>query len=80
MHLRSTHVRLEFAQANNHDAQLYQCPMNRWVVIIEEHPIAFDLAPWVNYQGEIYMGQKGSHYQVTIKPKSVDRLVQLVTV
>ena len=35
-------VRLIFAKINIHNAQLYKDPMNRWVVKIEEHPIAFD--------------------------------------
>ena len=48
-------VRLVFARTNTQDAQLFKDPMNRWVVEIEEHPTAFDLSPWVNYQGEIYM-------------------------
>ena len=55
-------VRLVFAQTNTQDAQLFKDPMNRWVVKIEEHPTAFDPSPWVNYQGEMFMGQEGVHY------------------
>ena len=44
-------VRLVFARTNTFDAQLIKDPMNRWVVRIEEQPIAFDPSPWVNYQG-----------------------------
>ena len=42
-------VRLAFAQINDQDAQLYQDPMNMWVVKIEEHPTLYDPSPWVNY-------------------------------
>ena len=53
-------VRLIFvARTNVHHAQLFKDPMNRWVVKIEEHSMAFDPSPCVNYQGEMYMGQEG---------------------
>ena len=58
-------VGLVFVHTNAHDAHLYKDPMNRWVVKIEEHPMAFDLSPWVNYQGEMYVEQEGACYQVT---------------
>ena len=50
-------VRLAFARTNVHDAHLYKGYMNIRVVKIEVHPMAFDLLPWVNYQGDSYMGQ-----------------------
>ena len=31
-------VRLSFARLNDHEAQIYKDPMNRWVVKVEEHP------------------------------------------
>ena len=71
-------VRLAFAQTNVHEAQLYKDPMNRWVVMIEEHPTTFDPAPWVNYQGEIYMGQEGVRYVVTKDPDNVNKWGQTV--
>ena len=72
-------VKLVFSRTNIHDAQLFKDPMNHWVVKIEEHPTAFDLSPWVNYQGDIYMGQEGVCYQVVGKPKIVDKWGQVVT-
>ena len=54
--------------------------MNRWVVKIEEHPTAFDPSPWVNYQGEMYVGQEGACYQLTAEPNNMDKLGQLVNV
>ena len=50
-------MRLTYVKTNNHGAQLFQDPMNRWVVRVEDTPTAFDGAPWVNYQGDLYMGQ-----------------------
>ena len=70
-------VRLVFARTNIHNAQLFKDPMNHWIVKIEEHPIAFDPTPWVNYQGETYMVQEGVSYQVTT---SVDKWGQLFIV
>ena len=71
-------VRLVFARTNTQDAQLFKDPMNRWVVKIEEHPTAFDPSPWVNYQGEMYMGQEGVRYQVVLEPDRVDKWGQVV--
>ena len=71
-------VRLAFAQTNAHKARLYKDPMNRWVVVIEEQPMAFNPAPWVNYQGDIYMGQEGVRYIVTRDPNNVDKWTQIV--
>ena len=73
-------VKVEFVQTNAHDAQLYKEPMNRWVVKIEEYPTTFDPSPWVNYQGEMYVGQEGACYQVKKEPDNVDKLGQLVIV
>ena len=72
-------VRLVFVRTNTFDAQLFKDPMNRWVVKIEEQPTAFDPSPWVNYQGEMYMGQEGVRYQLVIELDRVDKWVQVVT-
>ncbi|MCO5567204.1 hypothetical protein L7F22_020892 [Adiantum nelumboides] len=71
-------VRLAFAHVNLHGAELYRDPMNRWVVKIAEPPTQFDPAPFVNYQGEAYMGQEGDHYVVTSEPGNVDKWGQQV--
>ena len=42
-------MRLAFAKANSHNAQLYKDPMSQWVVKIEDIPMAFEAAPWINY-------------------------------
>ena len=72
-------ARLVFVRTNTHDAQLFKDPMNWWVVKIEEDPTAFDPSLWVNYQGEMFMGQEGLCYQVVTKPNRVDKWGQVVT-
>ena len=66
-------MRLTYVKTNNHGAQLFQDPMNRWVVLVEDTPTAFDGAPWVNYQGDLYMGQSGERYIVVTEPENVDK-------
>ena len=66
-------MRLEFAKANSYGAQLYKEPMSQWVVKIEDVATAFEANPWVNYQSDLYMGQGGERYVVTIDPKNVDK-------
>ena len=41
--------RLAFVKANGNGAQLYKDPMNRWVVKVEDHLMAFEATPNVNY-------------------------------
>ena len=73
-------MRLAFVKANSHGAQLYKDPMSRWVVKIEDVAMAFEANPWVNYQGDLYMGQGGERYVVTIYLENVDKWGQLVKV
>ena len=40
--------------------------------------MAFDPTPWVNYQGDTYMGQEGMRYVVTKDPDNVDKWGQVV--
>ena len=42
-------MRLTFVMTNDHSAQLFQDPINHWVVHVEYTLSAFDAAPWVNY-------------------------------
>ena len=71
-------VRLAFARTNAHEAQLYKDPMNRWVVTIEEQSTVFDPTPWVNYHGDIYMGQEGVRYIGIRDLDNVDKWGQIV--
>ena len=73
-------MRLTFVRTNGHGAQLYKDPMNRWVVKVEDHLIAFEATPWVNYQGELYMGQRGECFIVTKGPKDLYRWGQLIKI
>ena len=49
-------MRLTYVKTNDHGAQLFQDPMNRWIVCVKDTLIAFDVAPKINYQGDLYMG------------------------
>ena len=73
-------MRLAFAKANSHGSQLYKDPMSRWVVKIEDVATTFEANPWVNYQGDLYMGQSGERYVVTIDLENVDKWGQPVKV
>ncbi|MCO5553329.1 hypothetical protein L7F22_006850 [Adiantum nelumboides] len=73
-------MRLAFVRVNKHRAQLYKDSMNRWTVKVKDNPTTFDAAPWVNYQGETYMGQAGDCYVVLTEPDLVDKWGQLIKV
>ena len=49
-------MQLTHVKTNDNGAQLFQDPMNCWVVCVKDTLTAFDAAPWVNYQGDLYMG------------------------
>ena len=70
-------VRLAFACSNIHNAQLYWDPINRWVLELEDQPMAFDPPPWFNFQGDTYLGQEGVRYQVVTNLENVDKWGQL---
>ena len=80
MYSMTLNIRLAFVKTNGHGAQLYKDPMNMWVVKVEDHLMAFEATPWVNYQGDFYMGQGGEHFTATKDPKDMDRWGQLVKV
>ena len=50
------------------------------MVKIEDVAMAFEANPWVNYQGDLYMGQSGERYVVTIDPENVDKWGQPIKV
>ena len=43
-------------------------------VEVEDHPLDVDPVPWVNFQGDRYMGRDGSMYLLVENPENVDRL------
>ena len=70
--------RLRFAKENDHGGLIYKDFINRYVVKIEDHITPFDPSPWVNFQGDRYMGKDGSMYMLTEFPDEVDKLGNLV--
>ena len=66
--------RLRFVMENNHGALIYKDFINRYAVKIEDHVTIFDPAPWVNFQGDRYMGRDGAMYVLTKNPDEVDKL------
>ena len=79
-HKRGIHFdsRLRFHSENLLGAKIYIDSINRYAVKIEEQSTVLDLAPWVNYQGDCYMGQDESMYLLTTSPYKVDRLGNLM--
>ena len=47
--------------------------MSRWVVKIEDILMDFKATPWVNYQGDFYMGQGEERYIVMNDLENVDK-------
>ena len=66
--------RLRFVMENNHGALICKDFINRYAVKIEDHVTIFDPAPWVNFQGDRYMGRDGAMYVLTENPDEVDKL------
>ena len=73
-------MRLTYVKTNDHGAQLFQDPMNHWVVQVKDTPTTFDAAPWVNYQGDLYMGQSGERYIVVTELENIDKWGGMVKV
>ena len=46
--------------------------MSHFAIKIEDYHSHFDLAPWVNYQGDRYMGKDGATYLFIDNPDVVD--------
>ncbi|KAI5078952.1 hypothetical protein GOP47_0006623 [Adiantum capillus-veneris] len=65
-------VKITFAQENMYGAKICR------VVKIEDCHSHFDLALWVNYQGDRYMGRDGVSYLFTDNPDAVDVLGRIV--
>ena len=66
--------RLRYVKENTYEALIYKDFINRYVVKIEDHLTPFDPTPWVNFQGDRYMGKDGSMYMLTEFPEEVDKL------
>ncbi len=66
--------RLRFQEENLHGAKIYKDSINRLAVKIEDYFTSFDPAPWVNFQGDRYMGRDASMYLLIENPDEVDKL------
>ena len=66
--------RLRFHMENAHGAKIFRDCLQRYTVKVEDHPSDIDLAPWVNFQGDRYMGGDGCMYLLTETPEDVDQL------
>ena len=65
---------LAYVTTNKYNANIYVDPFERYVVKIADVDTPLNPNPWVNYQGDSYMGQLGERYLVTLDPKSVDNM------
>ncbi|KAI5073784.1 hypothetical protein GOP47_0011797 [Adiantum capillus-veneris] len=71
-------VRITYCMDNIYGAKIYMDFMNRFVIKIEDHHSNLDSAPWVNYQGDRYMGRDGVSYLFIDNPDVVDALGGIV--
>ena len=70
--------KLRFHMENAHGARIYKDFIQRFAVKVEDHPSEVDPTPWVNFQGDRYMGRGGVMYLLIENPKNVDRLGNVV--
>ena len=71
-------MRLRFHMENTHGAKVYKDSYQKFVVKVEDHPSNHDPAPWVNFQGDRFMGRDGTMYLLTDNPNDMDRMGNLV--
>ena len=67
-------VKITFVQENIYGAKLYKDCFGRYAVKIEDYASHLELALWVNYQGDRYMGRDGTTYLFVDNPDVVDKL------
>ena len=70
--------RLRFHMENAHGAKIYKDFIQRFAVKVEDHPSDLDPAPWVNFQGDRFMGRDGCMYLITNTPYDMDQLGNLI--
>ena len=71
-------VKLHFHMENAHGAKIYKDYNQKFAVKVEDHPSDHDPAPWVNFQGDRFMGRDGTMYLMTDNPDDMDRMGNLV--
>lgn len=67
-------TQIRFERENMHGAKIYKDQAEQYMVKVEDHVSPFDPAPWVNYQGDRYMGRVGDMYLIVADPEVVDIL------
>ena len=71
-------MRLKYEGFNAYGAQLFLDPLSRYYVKTSEFVTPLQQAPWVEYQGELCIGEDGARYVLTAEPKNVDTIGQPV--
>ena len=67
-------TKITYIRDNPHGAIVYKDPHNQFLIKIKDHPAKFEATPFVNYQGDLYIGQQGEIYIVVENPDIVDNL------
>ena len=71
-------MRLKYEGINAYGAQLFTDPLSRYYVKTSEFVTPLQQTPWVEYQGELCIGEDGARYVMTAEPENVDTIGQPV--
>ena len=66
--------KLVYLFENPQGALIYRDANGQFLAKTLEHPTTFQRDPWVNFQGDICIGEDGAWYVVTKQPKLIDAL------
>lgn len=66
--------RLHFHMENTQGAKIHKIFLQCYAVKVEDHPSNVNPAPWVNFEGDQFMGRDGSMYLLIENPEDVDQL------
>lgn len=67
-------TKITFIRDNTYGALIYKDPSSHFLIKIEDQPTEFDATPFVNYQGDRYIGPQGEMHLVVQNPEAVDSL------
>ena len=65
-------MQLKYEGFNAYGAQLFVDPLSRYYVKTSKFVTPLQQAPWVEYQGELCIGEDGARYVLTAEPENVD--------
>ena len=71
-------MRLKYEGINAYGAQLFTDPLSRCYVKTSEFVTPLQQMPWVEYQGELCIGEDGARYVMMAEPENVDTIGQPV--